>query len=522
MILRNFNRIVSVLFLCTFGVIVLSLLVFPPKSYYILIFGILLLGGVLCGIYHWAGSRFQNTRERKLDYIFYCGLFLVLLLQLFAGYHLRFDPETDLGSVNAMAVSYGETGDFGEIYQNTAKVKTGYIARYPNNNGLFLFLCLVYRCGFLLMGKTSMLLPILINILALNLSIALTYKIAKLLFRPAAALFTGGLCFLFLPFYTYTPYFYTDSLSLPLVMGSLYLFIKAGISSSSRKKWLCFLLSGGIGALAFLMKGSAAILLAAYLLYLFFQIRNKRAVLSSIPIGTGFLVIFLSFQLLLTGLHFTNEEELEREQYPLTHWIMMGLKENGGFNQEDSSFTYDSGNYSEKKAATLKEIQKRLEAYGTAGLIRHLYQKARWTWQDGTYYISNHLNHGIEKKESLESGEEGARLERSALHEFFLADGSYYGAFIAYSYVYQLFLLLMVTLSAVRALGHKEAKFLDLLRFVLFGAFLFFLIWETRSRYLFQFTPILLLLSVDGIQSIVEFLRSKLTNNRKFDKILNS
>ena len=64
----------------------------------------------------------------------------------------------------------------------------------------------------------------------------------------------------------------------------------------------------------------------------------KKILLGSGTIIAGFLVIAIAFNGLVSSLQITDEETLYREQYPLTHWVMMGLKDDGNFDQADSTF----------------------------------------------------------------------------------------------------------------------------------------------------------------------------------------
>ena len=50
-----------------------------------------------------------------------------------------------------------------------------------------------------------------------------------------------------------------------------------------------------------------------------------------------------------------------------------------------------------------------------------------------------------------------------------------------------------------------EGREAQAMQIALFGLFLFLLIWETRSRYLVNFAPVFILLSIDGIWGIIRY-----------------
>lgn len=71
-----------------------------------------------------------------------------------------------------------------------------------------------------------------------------------------------------------------------------------------------------------------------------------------------------------------------------------------------------------------------------------------------------------------------------------------------------MFILLMICISALKTLVRPEVDEMLLLKGIVFSAFLFFLLWETRSRYLFNMTPLFILLMVDGMDTAKAFLDS--------------
>lgn len=128
-------------------------------------------------------------------------------------------------------------------------------------------------------------------------------------------------------------------------------------------------------------------------------------------------------------------------------------------------------------------------------------EKAVWTWQDGTYYISYHNRKP--KNDNI-------------LMDFLHIDGKYNKAFQNYSSALQLFILLMICISALKTLIKPKVDEMLLIKGVVFAAFLFFLLWETRSRYLFDMTPLFILLMVDGMDTAKLFLiHSESLNNKQ-------
>lgn len=338
------NRIFHILFLLTFGWIVLGVLYrIGSQNIFSVLFGAVLAIGSF-----FLYKRLKRRTNGNYDKAFWIIFAVMVILQLVMGYLLLCDPVTDLNRVHSFAKSVATTGSFSHTY-DLYPSSEGYLARYPNNQAIFLLLCGYYRLLYLIFGDIPLFGAVLLNITALSVSVLFVYKTAKKIFSPAGAFLSFLLCLFFLPYYTYTPYFYTDTLSMPFIIAPLYLFVSALKTEKASRKYLSFGLAAVLVFFGYSLKGSAIILLVGAVVYLFLSVPVKKALTGAGSLLVVFLVCMLVFQSFSASLNFTSKEELYEEQYPLTHWIMMGLGGSGGFNQKDSIFTRNSGNYDEKK-----------------------------------------------------------------------------------------------------------------------------------------------------------------------------
>lgn len=510
---RGLNRTFQIIFFLLFGIVFVNILILSYKDMKtaVILCGVsFLLIAVFSCIFIYRFSK--NISAKQLNITFLIVFALMILLQIFIAYQLRFNPETDLGSINSMAKSYGMTGDFGQIYSDSNMVKQGYLARYTNNNGIFLLLAFYYRMIYLIFGNITIESAIVINVVAIDIAVLFTFLISKRIFRRQTSLLTVFLCFFFLPFYTYTPFFYTDSLSMPFTMIAVYTFICAVQSEKTINRYLEMFLCGAAILFGFELKGSLIIILAAAILFLLIRVEFKRAIALILSLLMGFVIFFAGFNALVNACKFTNEEELNAERYPVTHWIMMGLKNPGGFNQNDSNFTKNSGDYDQKVEATVKEIKHRIKDYGLKGLCGHFIVKGAWTWSDGKYYIENHVFHS--KNSPIEPLD-------NLTHSFVLKTGNNYKYFYCYSNGFQLFIMFSILISLLSGCFKSKVNFVTFLKITLFGVFIFFMIWETRSRYLYNFTPVMLLIAACGVENISK-LFTKSFWSRKAKKLLNN
>ncbi len=465
-------------------------------------YGILLSAVLLTAVFTVIYIFFFRNKTNKLsnknffhnsNFIILISVFIMLIVQLIVGYLLLFDPVTDVGIVNNYALDFAKTGSF-DLIQRKYNEGSYYLIKYPNNLCITFFLSFLYRISYLLTGTVPRFLPVVVNVIAINISILMTVLLSRRLLGERKSLYVLILCVLFAPFYTYTAYFYTDSLSLPFSVGIVY-FLSTSIGTERRRRrYILFAFCGALMFLGFKMKGSLAIMFVGAVVYLFLKIDLKRALCATLAIVIGFSSLYAICTAVYKNAGIITEEQSYECEYPATHWIMMGLKGYGNYHSEDSEFTMSFKTKDEKQAANIDRIKSRLKEKGKKGLLLHCARKAMWTWEDGTYFISHHI--------------EKARNE-NILHDFVLNSGKNHFVFYAYSCGFQLFIIFMMIMSSVKAFRKKELNMMTLIRGIVFGIFVFLLIWETRSRYLYNFTPFFLILAADGMDWFSQkFLKS--------------
>lgn len=410
----------------------------------------------------------------------------ILFVQLIFAFSLQMIPKTDVDKLNTYATQIVLENSFDCL---DSDFNNHYIIRYPNNLAMLLLMTCVYKATYFFTGTFSHIPIIILNTLVINASILLTILEARNIFGDRKAITTLILCALFTPYYTYTPYFYTDSFSILFVISTIYFLSKAFATESNRKRIIYYIISGVICFFGFKLKGSVIILVPAVLLYMPLKYGIKKAAKTGFVFLLSFCLLWGCTNILSKTTPLISEESSNKYQFPVTHWVMMGLKGVGGFNDEDSDFTKSFPTKSEKIDANLREIGNRLNNYGFFGVIGHLGYKVVWTYMDGTYYIANYLEN---------------YKHRTPLHDLILYDGKLRFLFYAYSFAFQMFIFLMMGFSAIKTPNNNHTTPLTMLRIAVTGLFIFFMIWETNSRYPFNFTPLYMLLATEGIYKFLE------------------
>lgn len=459
------------------------------KPLYLLPFGLLTLSLVALALF--LTRRFGPRITDKLFWrLTLCVLAGLALLQLAAAYFLAVEPSWDFGGVYLSAYEYVTRG----------KVITheNYFARFPNNTGLLLWEIACFKV-LKFLGVTAPFFygvaGILMNLFVIDVSILFTVLFCRRTWGNARAVLVLALCVLFTPYILYSPIFYTDSMSLLFITLPLYLF---SLYLGQERKGPRLVLAVSIGLLLAFgtkVKGSVAILLVALLLYAFFNFGLKRAACLALALAIPFAGFSVLFDRQVRRMGIIREEQASVFQFPTEYWFYMGLKSPGGFNQEDFDYIYSLEDTEARKEAAREGIAQRLSDYGPLGLLDHLTKKAAFTFSDGTYFIGVQL---MRKP-----------VRTTALSPWFLAGTKDFQPYQAAADAYHILILLLLLLGLALELRAKRGFGLTTLLYVtLFGVFLFLMMWETRSRYLLNFTPLMLILAADALSRAGDFFHS--------------
>lgn len=439
-------------------------------------------------------------------------VFLILdvtlfMLQLEIAILMPFQTRNDLSYVCRGAKNIVLHG-VSHINDGTPKWDPAYFYTYPNNRLLVIILSVLYRAEYVLTGSMTDLLPKLVNAVGLNLSYLFLYLTARTLGGKRTAIRCALYGLLVTPFLSYVSYFYTDAMTMPLLMGSVYCFAlwaklsdraaaSAGVMGAGRSSSraassgpACVVKSSALSgalkrgalltgsvlllAIAYEMKGSAGLLLPVYCLYFLFHGRIeglksvvRRLLLAIFTAGLFGAAVHLIGRGMVSYLELSPVLE-NKYQFPFIHWVMMSASGSGGYRSSDYDFTEAHIGYANKTHADLLRLLAKLRNQGT-GFITHLFRKMQFTWTDGTY-MAAHYN------------------RQSALFTS--------GTFATLACISHLALLFLMVGSAIRAFLNPGKCSGRLFRTAVAVLALFLLIWETKSRYLVLYLPLMALCGI--------------------------
>ncbi|MCD7736295.1 MAG: glycosyltransferase family 39 protein, partial [Lachnospiraceae bacterium] len=306
----------------------------------------------------------------------------------------KLEPSWDWGHTINIAIQYVTEGSTSLL---------SYVAAYANNRFwitvLICFFKIILRiCPSASAEVFKTALWILSDLLVIA-TVNLIYFTARCYLTEKKAFFTGTLAALYLPVSLYGQISYTDVPGMFLCALTLFLYCRLR-RTEGRKKLLLLIFLGIVAAIGYKLKVLVFIPVLAILIeeslrglspdfFQAFRLKSPKLRLKGLkPCLLHMAIAACSFGLMFEAAGVLSDHMLaipdgmiEEYELPLTHWIMMGLKGNGGYNGEDYGYTTGISGYQEKVSATVSVIKERLGQLDAKGLLKHIFHtKVRRTW----------------------------------------------------------------------------------------------------------------------------------------------
>lgn len=446
--------------------------------------GVLLLFSVSLVIKRFITKKDEKQLKKAAFVLLSVYVFLQLAYLLTMKVGLRYDALKTLDE----AVSVCRMGSVSDSHLE------GYFARYTNNYPiLFLTVALLklfkafgiageqYQHATVLLG--------LVNIIMIDMGIFFGWKLVGKMKGQAMA-------FLFLLFsicnpifLIWTPFYYTNTVSMGLMMAGLYgiyrLFGDENTHSGRWQDFLTALLCGmalwagcSIRATVFI----TVIALAAY--FLLKEYRKKDVAVKLFFLFLGVLLVFLTEKgAEKKYISFSTHDTA----FPPIHWIAMGAGGQGVYNIVDEYYTMGFETKEEKVKGDTELFKERIGQLGAAGYGKLMLDKLRLTWSEGSGgYLS----------------ELGVSQSYLPVHKYFLGSKSdFLGAYVAVFYSFSLALTAVSTFLYIRK---KKIDFLYVANLNLLGGFLFHMFWEAGTIYSIGFMTLLPLSMTGGFEYLEE------------------
>jgi putative membrane protein len=349
-----------------------------------------------------------------------------------------------------------------------------YFLVYPNNITPTIILYWIYRiAAFLHISEVWML--HIFCFLVTTATIFLTYKTAGKLLTKQKQTIILGLMILYIPFQMYSLFYYSDTLMVIMVALIIYVLIPSDGSFIFRTKHIVAVAI--LVAFAWNLRSNIIIILPALIVYLLFFKWYKNLVLLLVTFGIAFVFFGKGFDMLWAHYGFWKDDGY---RFPMLHWVMMGMSIQGGsYNWQDFQFTYLSQN---KMTDDLGLFFNRLTHRPIFLNLLMVVLKIRGNWSDGTINYTN--------------GTRALRDGDGFLWQLFYGSDNSFFIYIS-QMMYVVILFGMVYYIYKRRKEYITSCFL--FQIIIFGVFMFHLIWEAKPRYVYAWMPIIFILGAKGL-----------------------
>lgn len=418
----------------------------------------------------------NNCNENKLNLLIRICFIVIVILQIVFGFSLKAIPGVDFSHIYAEAVAMLDNGTITNV---------SYFGKYPNNIPITIMVYWLFKISSLVGISDFRGVGIVFNISMIDISILYSYFIIYKLKNKKKATIFLILCTLNPLIYLYAPYIYTDTLSMPFLIGILYYFIS--LQNEERKHMQCIykLLIGIFIIVGVKIRATVAIIAIALFIYKLIKSKNFYWIKSTLIILIG--IILASFCYSSIEKKYVTFDYSDTA-FPITHWIMMGQQGDGAFNQSDHDLTRSMGTKEEKIKANLEVLETRLENLGINGYVELVGKKIQRTWSDGGYGFESCL----------------AVVEKyTGIYDYVV--GSKNIAFIYYCQIFHVTMIFLMIFQMIRNIRNKILDEYYIINLTILGVMLFYIIWEAQPRYSMSFTLLMVMIMLQG-QEVIDRL----------------
>ncbi len=415
--------------------------------------------------------RIDGLSNKKLTMLSLVLFAVYGLISLFVVMNFQAFPTTDSKIIQGYALAVAK----GEI----STVSDPYFVRYTNNDLLFLLTTVFFK-ALNAIGITDLKLwTIVLNAVCIFISELFVYLAVKKHWGKTQACKYMALSVLQPTLYLMIPWVYSATLCLPFITGVFYLGICIYHTKSKCASVLLCIVFALLSAIGYFLRPIVLIAAIAYsicaLMYAIIKKGNLKRILSIA------LCCSLVFSVCFLGIRAVKSHYFERSpdgEYPITHWIMMGLNRHGSWDNNDVKLTGSFKTKDEKLQANLAEIKNRLTGMGVLGFARHICAKQVTTWSDGS------AGHNLRLRRNHRYGN---------IYKYVTDDRSEF--LVLYCQIYRAVILILICFSLFQIIMSKKIRFEFMPVLILFGGMLFYLIWEAKHCYSVPFLFLMVLLA---------------------------
>jgi len=399
----------------------------------------------------------KNIKVNKL--IYSLAILLSLSVQVGLVFLLPKAPFSDMKIVYEFSTLVNEDGWKSVLVSE-------YLSHYPNNIFFVWIIWLVQKITVF-----SVYIPKIMNIIFTILTTIVGYEIYKKMFKKDNLLVLLLLA-LFPASLFYVNHVYSDSINTFILTFSLWYFI------SKEKNLINTFVLGVLIGIGCVLRQTGILFFMAIFVYLVTKPKKDKLV-KVFLLSLGLLLVVILF---IKVTEKTAGHQLFSQSYPVWSFINIGLNpKTVGFQDGSHDMT-----------RSFFDIKQRLDYLKFSGLMSLIIRKIFWIFMEGTYQLQRY---GI-----------GYPGDVSFYYKTFLEDIVLKPEIVRLINLFSYLLNFVLTLCLWIYLccSKKKHNYTYLFLLIILINLFFYSIWEIKSRYLYSFYPLLVILASGGITIIHE------------------
>ena len=444
---------------------------------------------------------------------------------------------------------------------------SGYYSRYANNLFLTYIFLNVYKIGEVIGIQNGYFLLLFIQSIIFSVCGFLIYKIADMYFKEKYKIYSICTWIIYMLIVGLSPHIvltYSDGIGMFLSLILTYIIFKLEkdkdkdkdikkdknkinddkekdklLQKSSITRIILILLFTNLSILGYYIKPQIIIISISYVIikilnisylkYLVIKNKNKdcknnRRVRKERIKKEIIYYIIVSILIIITGcIIYTHIRKAnnsmginvdKEKRFNITHYAMLGWnpESKGIFTIKDENFSGKYEKLKDREKANLEELKRRITEMGLGGVINQIARKILTNYNDGTFsgvatfvYIRKEYNiEGINKELS------------KFLKNIYYENGKYN---MIYTQIMQCLWIGILIFNMFSYNDGKSTK-ISIVILGIIGLFIFEILFEARSRYIFIYVPLYIFLGVIGLKNVLRIFVVKIKGIKNKENVI--
>lgn len=449
------------------------------------------------------------------------------------------------------------------LNNNTDKIMHGYYSRYANNLYITYIFLNVYKFSISIGIQNGYFVLLFIQSIIFSLGGLLIYKIADMHFKERYKVYSVCTWIIYILLVGLSPHIvltYTDGIGMFLSLLLTYIIFKIENTRiltkkdiENRKKGesrekivtkkriirgILIIIFTNLTILSYYIKPQIIIVTISYIIIVTIRglgkivdIVKKRKKIVNLDkekkkqilnkhIYIGILAIIVIVTGSMTYLNIRNANasmgiDVDKEKrFNITHYAMLGwnTESKGVFTIKDENFSGKYKTLKERQKGNIEELLRRIGEMGIGGVINQIARKTLTNYNDGTFS-------GVATFVYIREKYEIERLNNNLsdfLKNIYYENGKYN---MIYTQFVQCLWMGILVFNMFSYSDSKSTKAVIVILGVI-GLYIFETIFEARSRYIFVYVPLYILIGVMGIKNTINWISRKIKDMKKRKNVI--